>query len=86
MPSGHAEERVLPPRDLQRAGGQPPVAVFRCARTAYVSALGEPMIVQPIDYFLIVWFALAGLSAAYVAWDQFRHNPEPVVRSGGSCW
>lgn len=41
------------------------------------------MIVQPIDYFLIVWFALAGLSAAYVAWDQFRHNPEPVVMKWG---
>lgn len=41
------------------------------------------MIVQPIDYFLIVWFALAGLNAAYVAWDQFRHNPEPVVMKWG---
>jgi cytochrome c oxidase subunit IV len=37
------------------------------------------MFVQPIDYFLVVWFALAVLSTAYVAWDQFKNNPEPVV-------
>jgi hypothetical protein len=37
------------------------------------------MLTQPIDYFLVVWFLVAGLSTAYVAWDQFRHNPEPVV-------
>jgi hypothetical protein len=41
------------------------------------------MIVQPIDYFLIAWFALAILSTAYVAWDQFRNNPEPVVMKWG---
>ena len=41
------------------------------------------MIIQPIDYFLIAWFALAALSAAYVAWDQFRNNPEPVVMKWG---
>ncbi|WP_431095747.1 DUF4396 domain-containing protein [Polaromonas aquatica] len=41
------------------------------------------MIAQPIDYFLIVWFALALGSTAYVAWDQFRHNPEPVVMKWG---
>lgn len=41
------------------------------------------MIAQPIDYFLIVWFVLAALSTAYVAWDQFRHNPEPVVMKWG---
>jgi manganese oxidase len=41
------------------------------------------MIVQPIDYFLIAWFALAVISAAYVAWDQFRHNPEPTVMKVG---
>lgn len=41
------------------------------------------MIVQPIDYFLIVWFALALGCTAYVAWDQFRHNPEPAVMKWG---
>ncbi|WP_342236198.1 DUF4396 domain-containing protein [Inquilinus sp. OTU3971] len=41
------------------------------------------MVEQPIDYFLIVWFALALLSTAYVAWDQFRNNPEPVVMRWG---
>jgi FtsP/CotA-like multicopper oxidase with cupredoxin domain len=41
------------------------------------------MIVQPIDYFLLVWFVLAGLSAAYVAFDQFKNNPEPVVMKWG---
>ncbi|MGI9026579.1 MAG: hypothetical protein ACR2GP_13575 [Burkholderiaceae bacterium] len=41
------------------------------------------MIAQPIDYFLIVWFVLAALSTAYVAWDQFRNNPEPTVMKWG---
>jgi FtsP/CotA-like multicopper oxidase with cupredoxin domain len=41
------------------------------------------MFVQPIDYFLIVWFILAGLSTAYVAWDQFRYNPEATVMKWG---
>ena len=41
------------------------------------------MIIQPIDYFLVVWFVLAALSTAYVAWDQFRNNPEPVVMKWG---
>lgn len=41
------------------------------------------MIAQPIDYLLIVWFALALGSTAYVAWDQFQHNPEPVVMKWG---
>lgn len=41
------------------------------------------MFVQPIDYVLAVWFVLAGLSTAYVAWDQFRNNPEPAVMKWG---
>src|SRR5437899_390723 len=41
------------------------------------------MIVQPIDYLLIVWVALAVLSTIYVARDQFRNNPEPVVMKWG---
>ena len=41
------------------------------------------MIVQPIDYLLIVWVALAVLSTIYVAWDQFKNNPEPVVMKFG---
>ncbi|MBA3518918.1 MAG: multicopper oxidase domain-containing protein [Rhizobiales bacterium] len=41
------------------------------------------MIIQPIDYFLVAWFALALLSTAYVAWDQFRGNPEPAVMKWG---
>src|SRR5882672_8620726 len=41
------------------------------------------MIVQPYDYFLIVWFVLAELSTAYVAVDQFRNNPEPTVMRWG---
>src|SRR5881275_2461711 len=41
------------------------------------------MIVQPIDYLLIVWFALAAVTTLYVAWDQFRNNPEPVVMKWG---
>lgn len=42
------------------------------------------MFAQPIDYFLAVWFVLAALSTAYVAWDQLRNNPEPVVMKWGS--
>src|ERR1700694_6065020 len=48
-----------------------------------LSCWRSSVIAQPIDYFLIVWFAWAGLSTAYVAWDQFRHNPEPVVMKWG---
>ena len=41
------------------------------------------MIAQPIDFFLLAWFALAFASTAYVAYDQFMHNPEPVVMKWG---
>jgi hypothetical protein len=41
------------------------------------------MIVQPIDYLLIVWFGLAALFTLYIVWDQFRNNPEPVVMKWG---
>ncbi len=41
------------------------------------------MLIQPIDYFLVVWFALAAASTAYVGWDQYRNNPEPVVMKRG---
>lgn len=41
------------------------------------------MIVQPIDVVLIIWFALALLSAAYVAYDQFTGNPEAGVMKWG---
>ena len=41
------------------------------------------MLIQPIDYALIVWFVLAALSTAYVAWDQYRNNPEPTVMKWG---
>lgn len=37
------------------------------------------MILQPIDYLVYTWLAIALLSAAYVAWGQFRHNPEASV-------
>lgn len=41
------------------------------------------MFVQPIDYILAAWFVLAAISTAYVAWDQFRNNPEPAVMKWG---
>src|SRR5262249_26876949 len=41
------------------------------------------MLIQPIDYFLVAWFALAAASTAYVGWDQYRNNPEPVVMKWG---
>jgi FtsP/CotA-like multicopper oxidase with cupredoxin domain len=41
------------------------------------------MILQPIDFLVYVWLAIALLSAAYVAYDQIRHNPEaPVMKWG----
>src|SRR5215213_10841107 len=41
------------------------------------------MFVQPVDFLLAAWFTLAALSTAYVAWDQFRQNPEPAVMKWG---
>jgi hypothetical protein len=41
------------------------------------------MLLQPIDYFLIGWFLLAGLSTLYVGIDQNRNNPEPIVMKWG---
>src|SRR5213593_1091643 len=41
------------------------------------------MLIQPIDYFLVAWFALAAVSTGYVGWDQYRNNPEPVVMKWG---
>src|ERR671925_333457 len=41
------------------------------------------MLIRPIDYFVVAWFLLAALSTAYVAWDQFRNNPEPAVMKWG---
>ena len=41
------------------------------------------MILQPIDYVVYSWLIVAVVSAAYVAFDQFRSNPEPAVRKWG---
>jgi manganese oxidase len=41
------------------------------------------VLIQPVDYFLVVWFALALGSTIYVGWDQYRHNPEPAVMKWG---
>jgi FtsP/CotA-like multicopper oxidase with cupredoxin domain len=41
------------------------------------------VILQPIDYVVYAWLAVALLSAAYVAADQFRHNPEAAVMKWG---
>jgi FtsP/CotA-like multicopper oxidase with cupredoxin domain len=41
------------------------------------------MFIQPVDYLLFSWFVLAVLSTLYVAWDQFRNNPEPAVMKWG---
>lgn len=41
------------------------------------------MLLRPVDYFFVFWFAQAAASTAYVAWDQYRNNPGPtVVKSG----
>ena len=47
------------------------------------SVLGVSMILQPIDYLVLTRLALALASTAYVAWDQFRGNPEPAVVKWG---
>ena len=37
-----------------------------------------------IDVVAVAWFVLAGLSAAYVAWDSFvNKNPEATVMKWG---
>jgi len=41
------------------------------------------MLIQPVDYFLVVWLTLAFASAFYVGWDQYRNNPEPAVMKWG---
>jgi FtsP/CotA-like multicopper oxidase with cupredoxin domain len=41
------------------------------------------MILQPIDFVVYAWLIIAVLSAIYVAYDQFGHNPEaPVMKWG----
>ncbi len=41
------------------------------------------MLIQPIDIFVYAWLIVAVLSAGYVAWDQFKGNPEPAVMKWG---
>ena len=64
-------------RHWRRGNEHPACDRVRC-RSLTAKIEGSPMIVQPIDCFLIAWFSAALLSAAYVAWDQFRGNPEPT--------
>ncbi len=41
------------------------------------------MILQPIDFVVYAWLLTAVVSAAYVAYDQLRNNPEaPVMKWG----
>jgi len=41
------------------------------------------MIRQPIDFVVYAWLAVAIIAAGYVAYDQFRNNPEsPVMKWG----
>jgi hypothetical protein len=41
------------------------------------------MIIQPIDFVVYAWLTIAMLSAIYVAYDQFRYNPEATVMKWG---
>ena len=41
------------------------------------------MLIQPVDYFLVIWVALALSSTIYVGVDQYRNNPEPAVMKWG---
>src|SRR5262245_8076324 len=49
----------------------------------FVPGGSAPMLIQPVDYFLVVWFALAFASTLYVGIDQYRNNPEPQVMKWG---
>lgn len=42
-----------------------------------------PLLIRPVDYFVLTWLALALASTAWVAWDQFARNPEPTVMRWG---
>lgn len=44
------------------------------------------MLIQPIDYFLLVWFFVAAASTVYVGVDQYRNNPERSVMKWGFIW
>lgn len=39
--------------------------------------------IQPVDYFLAFWFALAIASAIYVGVDHYQSKPEPAVMKWG---
>jgi FtsP/CotA-like multicopper oxidase with cupredoxin domain len=41
------------------------------------------VILQPIDFVVYAWLVIALLSAAYVAFDQWRNNPEAAVMKWG---
>ena len=41
--------------------------------------LERTVVALPYDYLVIAWFAIALISTAYVAYDQFAGNPEPTV-------
>jgi FtsP/CotA-like multicopper oxidase with cupredoxin domain len=41
------------------------------------------LILQPFDFVVYAWLAIALLSASYVAYDQFRNNPEAAVMKWG---
>ncbi len=41
------------------------------------------MILQPFDFVVYAWLVVAVLCAAYVAFDQFRNNPEAAVMKWG---
>lgn len=41
------------------------------------------MVLQPIDFVVYTWLVVAVVSAAYVAYDQFKNNPEAAVMKWG---
>ena len=58
--------------------------VIRWMSAKYSSAPARcSMIIQPIDYLVLAWLVLAILSTIYVAFNQFRGNPEPAVMKWG---
>jgi len=42
-----------------------------------------PLLLRPVDGFVLAWLALALASTLWVALDQFRRNPEPTVMRWG---
>jgi FtsP/CotA-like multicopper oxidase with cupredoxin domain len=74
LPPGHVQQTVESEERRRLA---------RLANDEVEHLCQDDMLIQPIDIFVDAWLVVAAFSAAYVAWDQFRGNPEPAVMKWG---